>query len=91
MTCRIKLTLNDDVLLSGELGAWQRKNPVAWQHLIKPGRKPGNAGGAVYMSAAMAAVLDAYMIDVDTHIDVKTSDTGWSMSVTRTPVEAGVT
>lgn len=72
----IKLTLNGDTLMDGDTGGWQRKPPSAIQHLIKPGKanKP-------YLQAALAAVVDATLRDVDTHIDCTTTSTGWNVRV----------
>jgi len=73
----IKLTLNGDTLMDGDTGQWQRKPPSAIQHLIKPGRGKQEP----YLQAALAAVVEASLRDVDTHIDCNTFPTGWNIRV----------
>jgi hypothetical protein len=72
----IRLTLNGDVLMDGDLGQWQRKPPTAIQHLLKPGgtKQP-------YLQAALSALVDASLRDVDTHIECTTMPTGWNVRV----------
>jgi hypothetical protein len=72
----VKLTLNGDTLMDGDTGDWQRKPPTAIQHLIKPGK-----AAQPYLQAALGALVEATIKDVDTHIDCTTFPTGWNVRV----------
>lgn len=80
MRTHIKLTVDGETLMDGDLGEWKHKPPTAIQHLIKPGRKP-----EPYLQAALGAVLEASLISKSATIDCTTRENGWTVSVDHEP------
>lgn len=73
----VKLIHNGATLMDGDLGQWQQTPPTAVQHLLQPGRKQ-----QPYLQAALGALLEAALKDVDTTIEATTTPTGWCVRVT---------
>lgn len=73
----LRLSIDGQTLMDGDLGQWKHNPPTAIQHLIKPGHKP-----EPYMQAALMALMEAAMRDVETSIEVWTKPTGWTVTVT---------
>lgn len=80
MSTHIKMTVDGEVLMDGDLGTWKRNPPSTIQHLLKPGRKP-----EPYLQAALGALLEASLISRSTTIDVETVEHGWILKVQHTP------
>ncbi len=70
----IKLVINGEVLMDGQISQWQQRPPTSIQHLLQPkaGRK-----AEIYMQAALGALLEATMSEQDTLIEATTTPTGW--------------
>jgi hypothetical protein len=73
----LKLVVNGQTLMDGDLGEWRHKPPTSVQHLLQPGKKP-----QPYMQAALMALMEAAIKDVDTTIKVRTKARGWTIDVT---------
>jgi len=87
----IKLTVDGQTLMDGDLGTWKRTPPTAIQHLLKPGKQP-----EPYLQAALGALLEASIKGTDAHIEATTTPTGWCVRVTHKqpvvyPVDATTT
>jgi hypothetical protein len=76
----IKLTVNGETLMDGDLGQWKRTPPSALQKLLKPGRQP-----EPYLQAALGALVEASIKNTDTTIEATAAPNGWTVSVTHAP------
>lgn len=73
---RIRLTIDGDTIMDGDLGQWQNKPPESLTQHLDP-----TANLQPWAKAAMLAIVQAALEKRDTAITVTTRDRGWTLDV----------
>lgn len=78
MSSYLKVTINGDVVMEGDTGQWQERQP---EFIVNALKGMGNGQPAPYMRALMLVIAEAAMTKTYTEAEVKSSGSGWSLGV----------
>lgn len=73
---RIRLTIDGDTIMDGDLGQWHNKPPESLTQHLNPAANP-----QPWAKAAMLAIVQAALEKRDVVIVVTTRDGGWTLDV----------